>query len=138
MRRSERVSKWMTTEVRSVQVGQKLSEVNALMQEHGFHHVPVVEGSKLVGILSSTDLLRVSYEYGIDQRQTNAVLDDTITVAQLMSEPTTVDESATLREALELLAEGQFHAVPVVDQGTQLVGILTTTDVVRHLLEEIS
>ena len=138
MRRSERVSKWMTRDVQAVQVGQDLSEVSELIRNHGFHHVPVVDGTKLVGILSSTDLLRVSYEYGFDQRQTDAVLDSTVTVRQLMSEPATVREDATVRDALELLSSGSFHAVPVVDGQTNLVGILTTTDVVRKVLELVS
>jgi len=46
----------------SVHVGQKLSEVRAAMSEGGFHHVPVVSGKKLLGMLSATDLLRVTYE----------------------------------------------------------------------------
>ena len=138
MRRSERVSKWMTRDVRTVQVGQRLSEVSELMRSEAFHHVPVVDGARLVGILSATDLLRVSYEYGVDDRHNNAVLDDTVTIRELMTEPLTVRHDATVRDALELLASGKFHAVPVVGDAGEVVGILTTTDVVRNVLDLVT
>lgn len=137
MRRNEKVSKWMTKAVKTVQVGQKLSDVSAAMQQGGFHHMPVVEGNRLVGILSSTDLLRVSYAYGVDPRQTTAVLDDTVTVAELMNDPITVGAQAPLRDAVDLLADGRFHAVPVVDDQQHIVGIFTTTDAMRLLAEAL-
>lgn len=137
MRRNEKVAKFMTRAVQTIQVGQKLSDANAAMQRGGFHHLPVVDGERLVGILSTTDLLRVSYAYGVDERQTNAVLDDTMTIAELMNDPITLRDQASLREAVELLAKGQFHSVPVVDDGDHVVGIFTTTDAMRLLVDEL-
>ncbi len=66
MKRHERITHIMTENPITVHVGQKLSDVHKAMLDGGFHHVPVVSGNKLVGMLSSTDLLRVSYEYGTD------------------------------------------------------------------------
>lgn len=137
MRRNEKVAKFMTRDVTSIQVGQKLSEVSTAMQEGGFHHMPVVDGERLVGILSYTDLLRVSYQYGVDERQTTAVLDGTITVRELMQEPVTLREHAPLRDAVQLLADGKFHALPVVNDDHHVVGIFTTTDAVQVLVDEL-
>jgi CBS domain-containing membrane protein len=137
MRRNEKVTHIMTAAPQAVQMGQNLSEVSALMREGGFHHVPVLDGKRLVGILSSTDLLRVSYEYGADPRQTDAVLDHTVHTKDLMkAAPATLTQDQTVRDAVAILAEGKFHAVPVVDADQHLVGLVTTTDLLRYLQDQ--
>jgi CBS-domain-containing membrane protein len=137
MKRNEPVSKIMTTTLVSVHVGQKLSEVRTAMTEGGFHHVPVVSGKKLLGVLSATDLLRVTYEYGVDPRQNDAVLDNTVGIEQLMTtEPVTLLRTATIRDAVVILAEGRFHSLPVVDENHHLVGLVTSTDLLRYLLDQ--
>ena len=137
MRRNERITTIMTAQPTTAQVGQPLSEVSRMMHEGGFHHLPVLEGTQLVGIVTSTDLLRVSYEYGTDSRQTDTVLDHTVALRDLMqAEPTTIAEASTVREAITVLAEGAFHSLPVVDGEGGLVGIVTTTDVLRYMLEQ--
>ena len=136
MKRNVSVTKIMTAEVTTVHLGQPLSEVRQAMQAGGFHHVPVVSGGKLIGILSSTDLLNVSYAYGEDARTTDAVLDHTVSIEKLMKEPVTVETSSTIRDATEILAEGQFHAIPVVDEAGKLEGLVTSTDILRYFLEQ--
>jgi CBS domain-containing protein len=49
--------------------------------------------------------------------------------------PIFLQESATIREAAEILSQGNFHAVPIV-HGTKLVGIVTTTDLIKYLLDQ--
>ena len=137
MRRNEKITKIMTAEPVTAQVGQTVSEVSKMMQDGGFHHVPVLEGKRLVGIVTSTDLLRVSYEYGMDARQTDTVLDHTVDQRDLMqAEPRTLTVHKTVREAVEYLAEGHYHSIPVIDDSGDLAGIVTTTDVLRYLLEQ--
>ena len=133
MRRNEKITSIMTADPLTVQVGQPLSEVQNLCDEHGFHHVPVCEGRKLVGILSSTDLLKVSYTYGEDVRTVKAVLDDTVTTQQLMNDPISLSTEATVRDAVTVLAPGRFHCVPVVDDEGDLAGIVTTTDILKYV-----
>ena len=123
MRRNEKITSIMTADPLTVQVGQPLSEVQNLCDEHGFHHVPVCEGRKLVGILSSTDLLKVSYTYG----------EDTVTTQQLMNDPISLSTEATVRDAVTVLAPGRFHCVPVVDDEGDLAGIVTTTDILKYV-----
>ena len=137
MRRNEKVSKIMTASPATVQSGQKLSEVSTLMRDGQFHHVPVVDGKKLVGMLTSTDLLRVSYEYGVDPRQTDTVLDHTTAITDLMkTEVVTLGENATVRDAVQILSEGKFHSLPIVNDAGELQGIVTTTDLLRYVMEQ--
>jgi len=137
MKRNERVSKIMSSEPTTVHVHQSLGEVQKIMVQGNFHHVPVVSGTKLVGMISATDLTRASYEYDTDGRTAQAVLDHTRTIEDVMSTGlVSVKPSQTIREATELLAQDWFHALPVVDDDTNLVGIVTTTDVLKYLLEQ--
>lgn len=137
MKKNERITKIMTPAPTTIQVGQKLSEVHAAMTKGGFHHIPVVDGAKLVGILSSTDLLRVSYEHGADVRQVDAVLDHTVSIRDLMTgEPIVLSASQTVRDAVGHFSKGAFHSLPVVDDEGQLAGMVTTTDVMQYMLEQ--
>ena len=136
MKRNEPITRIMTKSPVTVHLGQKLSDVHAVMREGGFHHVPVVSGNKLVGILTSTDLLRVSYEYGTDPRQTETVLDHTVSIEQLMNAPITLKKDQQVRDAVEAFTSGAFHSLPVVDDDGNLMGIVTTTDVLRHVMLE--
>ncbi len=136
MKRNVPVSTIMTANPFTVHHGQTLSEVHKAISTGGFHHVPVVSGSKLVGMLSSTDLLRVTYDYGQDDRMKDAVLDDTHTIEGLMvTDVKTLSSDQPIRTAFEVLAEGRFHALPIVDDGA-LVGIVTTTDLLQYALEQ--
>lgn len=136
MRKNEKITKVMTESPITIQVGQPVSEASSLMREHGFHHVPVVDGTQLVGILSTTDLLQVSYQHGADPRQIDAVLDHTVSIRELMREPQDLKNTQTVRDAVEILAEGKFHSLPVTSDEGALVGIVTTTDLLRYLKEQ--
>ena len=137
MRRNEPVSKIMTPNPTTVHFGQPLHEVQRAMAEQMCHHMPVVSGKKLVGMLSSTDLLRASYEYGSDPRSAETILDHTRSIQDVMtgSSLKTIKPTSTVRDAVEMFASGAFHALPVVDDEA-LVGIVTTTDVMNYLLEQ--
>jgi CBS domain-containing protein len=54
----------------------------------------------------------------------------------MTSKPRVVKESATIYDVAKILSKEEFHALPVVDNGDQLVGIVTTTDVIRYLLDQ--
>lgn len=136
MRRNEPISHIMTKTPKTLHIGQKLSEARAYMSEGGFHHLPVVSGDKLLGMLSSTDLLRVSYEYGQSVDAADAVLDHTRSIEEVMQRGTiTLTPKSTVRDAAEIFAKNWFHALPVVEDDT-LVGIVTTTDVLNYLVEQ--
>lgn len=137
MKRNEPVSKIMTSDIRTVHVGQKLSEVRRLLADNPYHHVPVVSGEKLVGIITATDMLRLSLAiYGVDERAVDAMLDSQHTIESVMSTKlTTIKAKDTVRHAAGILSEGSFHSLPVVD-GEKLVGLVTSTDLIRYLLAQ--
>lgn len=107
------------------------------MVETGVHHLPAVSGDELLGIISWSDLLRVSFgdAFETDDRAVDATLDHTFTLEQVMSgDLITVTPQTTVHEAAEILCKGQFHCLPVVEDG-KLVGMVTTSDLLRYLAE---
>jgi CBS domain-containing protein len=138
MKHNESVTKIMSRNLITVHHGDPVSKVRQLIREHGVHHVPVVNGDQLAGIISYSDVLRVSYgdTFNADDRAVDAALDHTMTIEQLMAKDVTVlSEQSTIREAAEILAQGRFHSLPVVNGG-KLVGLVTSSDLIRYLVEQ--
>ena len=137
MKRNDPISHLMTRSVITVHHGDPISKVRALVREHGVHHIPVVNGDQLIGIISWSDILRVSFgdAFHTDERAVDATLDHTLTLEQVMQKnPVTLAETGTVREAAGILAGNSFHALPIVS-GSKLVGIVTTTDLIKYLFE---
>jgi CBS domain-containing protein len=138
MKRNEPVSHIMSTNVVTIHHGDPISKVRKLMNETGVHHIPVVSGENIVGIISWSDILRLSFAeaFNADERAVDATLDHTRKIEDLMKkEPFTIPQDGKIREAAEILARGDFHSLPVV-QGRKLVGIVTSTDLIKYLLEQ--
>jgi len=138
MKQRESISKIMQANVHTVHSGQKLSEVYELMGEQHVHHVPVVDGRRLVGLLSSIDLMRFSYGnvYAQDVQTAKLALDLTSIREAMTEDVVTLSERATVKEAVDKLGVGNLHALPVVDAEGGLVGIVTSTDLIRFLGEQ--
>jgi CBS domain-containing protein len=138
MKHNEPVHKIMASDPLSVHEKQKVSDVHQLIVERGIHHVPVVSGERLIGLISSNDLLRVSWgdTNRQDPRQVDALL-DTLTIREVMQEDiVTLKRSDTVRRAAELLSQGSYHSLPVLGDEGELVGMVTSTDLIRYLLEQ--
>lgn len=115
-----------------------LYKAEKLFKKHKIRHLPVVSGKKIVGILSYTDLLRISYADVVDEDDdtVGSIVYDMFTVPQVMAKtPEVISSEATVKEVAEILSKREFHALPVVDNG-DLVGIVTTTDLIKYLLAQ--
>ncbi len=133
--RTEPLSAVMTTAIVSIDRDQPLSEAYYALQGAQYHHIPVLENDRPVGMLSSTDILRLVYDVdGSDDTMLTSMLDHQFTIDDAMSaDLVTLIDSATVHDAAELLADGKRHSVLVLDVDGALVGIVTTTDLVRYL-----
>src|SRR5690606_26771077 len=121
-----------------VNLSNNLVEAEKLFNEYSIRHIPVVSGDGIIGILSLTDLLRVSFvdAYGSDENDVDTAVYSMLTIEQVMVKSViSVSSTQTIKEAAEILAKNEFHALPVVDNG-KLVGIVTTTDLLNYLLEQ--
>ncbi|MDA0240563.1 MAG: CBS domain-containing protein [Proteobacteria bacterium] len=138
MRHNEPVSHIMSNDMLTVHAAQKVSEVYKLLTENGVHHVPVINGDHLVGLISSTDMMKLSLDaYGSPDAANTAYLDSQFSIDQVMStDLSTVKPDDSIRSAAELLSTGKFHSLPVVEADGKLAGIVTTTDLVNYLLAQ--
>jgi predicted transcriptional regulator len=138
MKKREPVANIMTSHVYSINLYQSLFEAKEIFNHKKVRHLPVTNGGgRLVGILSLTDIMRLSFGnvFAAQEEADYAVL-EMLSIEQVMRhQPRTVSPDDTIKEAAEILANEEFHALPVVEDG-RLVGIVTTTDVIKYLLEQ--
>ncbi|MDR4508389.1 MAG: CBS domain-containing protein [Candidatus Brocadiaceae bacterium] len=135
MKHSDPISHVMTTNVKTVQINQQLSEVRRMLAEQQIHHVPVVNGTKLVGLISATDMLKLNFTSPYtDCKSIDAFLDQQYTIENVMQKNlVTIDIKGTVRKAAHLLSDGTFHSLPVIGDDNKLIGIITSTDLIKYL-----
>jgi acetoin utilization protein AcuB len=130
----------MSTSLVKVQPDDTLLSASRLMESRHVHHALVIEADRLVGILSSADFLKLallrSADSGDAPRAAEEALD--LRVRDVMPRGlVTLQENRGLRDAALALSLGGFHALPVLAVDGTPVGIVTTSDLARLLLERI-
>lgn len=138
MKQKVPVSTIMTKNVVKLNLSDDLTKAEMLFKKHHIRHIPVVYSNKIVGMLSYTDLLRISFADAIDDDED--VVDTTVynmfTVEQVMAKKiVSISPETTIKEAAQILATKEFHALPVCE-GELLVGIITTTDLIKYLIDQ--
>jgi CBS domain-containing protein len=133
------ISKLMTSNPRTVTADSTVAEAARLMRDENAGIAPIIEGERLVGVITDRDIaIKVAAE-GKDPQATK--------VTEIASSNVvTIDPQQDLDEALRLMAEHQVRRLPVVEEDGKLVGILAQADVARHadpaqtgrVVEEIS
>lgn len=135
MKHKPRITDVMTREPKSVHIGQSLSDVYSILQDQGFHHVPVVDGRRPVGMISATDILKLVYDIDKnDERMLHSILEHQFTLNDAVTaDLVTVRLDDSLRTVVDQLADGSRHSVVVVDAQGELEGIITSSDLIRQL-----
>ena len=133
MQSDTHISAVMTLAPITVNPEDSLKTIHELFLKHGFHHVPVVNHDVLVGIVSYADYLRVlsnlfdnEAEKHTSERLLNAMLAKDVMSTNIMS----LKPDDTIDDALNLFEINQFHAIPIVDASGNLLGMVTTYDIV--------
>ncbi|WP_414000201.1 CBS domain-containing protein [Flavobacterium sp. W1B] len=115
-----------------------LTKAEKLFKQHKIRHIPVVDGNRIVGMLSYTDLLRISFVDAVDDdaEVVDATVYNMFTIEQVMAKKlVTISPETTIKETAEILSKKEFHALPVC-LGDLLVGIVTTTDLIKYLIDQ--
>ena len=115
----------MTKQVITLHPESTLSEVRVLLLDRRIHHVPIVEGdNQLVGMISSWDMFKSG-------KSAEDMAD--IKVREIMTTKlATLGQDEHIGAVAELLMEHLFHAVPIVNDQHQLIGIVTSYDMLRY------
>lgn len=107
-----------------------VQEVCEVMASEGVGAVVVLDGGTLVGILSERDVVR---RVAARRRDPGTTL-----VSDVMTSPVqTVTEKATVHGSLQLMHEGGFRHLPLLDAAGRLLGMLSVRDLLRHRIEEL-
>ena len=135
MRPEEPVSRIMTEAVVVIEAERPVGEAIECFSHYPLHHLPVVRNGRLAGMLSSSDVARLEPRSGGTPEAHVAGIDPRVTIGQLMHpQPLSLGAHASIGEAAEQLMQAGVHAVAIVDDADRVIGIVTTSDVMRSLL----
>lgn len=135
MRPEEPVARIMTETVVVIDADRPVSEALECFQQYPIHHLPVVRDGRLVGMLSSADLIKLEFFAPKAATERARFLDERFRIEQIMRSPVTSrGPNATVEEVSELIIDSGVHAVPIVDENEQVIGMVSTTDIIRSLL----
>lgn len=117
----------MTREVVTVSPAGTVADALELLQDHGIRHLPVVDGGRVVGVVTDRDIRPAVGPGSSDADRT--------TIDEIMSAPAVVAApDLPVESAARVLAEHRIGCLPVVEAG-ELVGILTESDLLRSFVE---
>lgn len=121
---NELVQTHMTKDVITLTPDNTLADVRDIMLNKHIHHIPILDGKKLVGMVTSWDLFKLGKsadEYAA------------MKVSEVMTRRVaTLDPDQHLGAVAEVLTRHLFHAVPIVNDEHELLGIVTSTDIIRY------
>ena len=131
------VKQIMSKQLVTLTIKNSLYDAEKLFKKHKIRHLPVVEDHKLVGVLSYSDLLKISYaDVTEGEEDVEAVVYDMFSIVQVMAKvPVTVTTETPLKEVIQQLIQQTFHSLPVIEENGDLVGIVTTTDLLEYFLK---
>lgn len=120
-----RIRDLMTVLPRTVKPGDSIVDAAKLMRGEDAGIAPIVEGDRLVGVVTDRDIAIRVVAAGRDPQETKVEEIASLTLV-------TIDPEQDLDEALRLMAEHQVRRLPVVEEDGRLVGIVAQADVARQ------
>lgn len=120
-----RIARYMSTTPHTIGREQTLSTAHKIMREHRVRHLPVLEGGKLVGVISDRDLALIETLRDVDPAK--VTVEDAMTQA-----PYTVSPDTGLDEVVSTMAEHRYGSAIILDNGN-VVGVFTTVDALTAL-----
>jgi CBS domain-containing protein len=115
----------MSKDVQVVRPDTTAQEVVATMSKFDISSIVVVQADRPVGIITLRDVL--------EKIAVQCLAPRAVTARQIMTSPlTTIDETATVEEAANLMIQKKVKTLPVMD-GDKLVGVLTYTDIIFEM-----
>lgn len=121
------IQKYMTTSPHSIGPDQTLAKAHEMMKAHDIRHLPVLSGGRLVGMLTERDLNLIEAMEGVDAHK--------VTAEEAMSSVVyAVAPETPLDEVVGTMGQKKYGSA-VVMQNNKVVGIFTTVDLCRTLVE---
>jgi len=130
------VREFMSTELTTLQETDSLLDATLVFARSSLRHLPILSGSRLVGIVTERDLKHYtpSVLSGIPAEQYNQLMESTPLAKIMTKNPVTVRPENSVVEAAQILHDRRIGCLLVVDNA-DLKGIITTTDMLKLLVE---
>ena len=132
---SETVEKYMTQDPIVATPGERLKDVARTMLRNGFRRLPVLSEGKLVGMVTSTDFIRIlGSDWAFNHMTTGNVREITnVRVSDIMKKDILmVNPNDSLRSTAEIMIKNDIGALPVVGEDNKLMGVITEKDIVSY------
>lgn len=135
MRPNDPVLKIMTPAVDlvTVKMDETMARIRTIFEKNTFHHIPVLDNGKLIGIISKTDFLRFSYmvSYSATGRTEVGFESNYLSAKDIMTKfPVFVEPEDSIGLVADIFLANRFHSMPVLDDD-ELVGIVTSHDLLH-------
>lgn len=124
MKAAPKIQKYMTAMPHTIGHDIPVQKALEMMRQHGFRHLPVQDGGKLVGIITDRDIKFASSFQGADE----------LTVEDVMTQdPYTADPETPLESVVTEMAEHKYGCAVIRQDNGKVVGIFTEIDALRVL-----
>lgn len=121
---NEPVSMIMTSNLITVHPDESMEVVLKIFKENRIHHLPIVRDGKLVGLITTSDLLWMNRHF--DEYEG-------VKAKDVMSKKiATLESDAKVGTAAQIFLKNWFHALPIIDKNGNLKGIVTSFDVLKY------
>jgi acetoin utilization protein AcuB len=131
------VKEIMTRDIITVSPNETMDHAAALFDSGDMHHLPVMDESVLVGMLSTTDMHKIMHHFTLFKVRNTDVVNQSVLrsllIKEVMSSPVaTIQTTTSLTTVAAIFRENLFHALPVIGQNGDIEGIVTPFDLMNY------
>lgn len=130
------IKEWMTKNPIVIDEYTSIMKANQLMKENGIRRIPVVKNNKIVGIVSDRDIKEAapSKATSLDVHELYYLLSE-IKIKDIMTaNPITINDHDSVEKAAVIMLENKISGLPVLDAESNVVGMITQTDVFKVMI----
>ena len=130
----------MSSDLITADPNDTLDKLQKNMADNMIHHIPVVENGNIAGMISLNDINRLAHPFtqfnNPEAAASNNQLFSTMLAKEIMTNPVVkIRDNDPVSSAVDIFLENVFHALPVVNDKDELVGMLSTLDIIRHAID---
>ena len=120
-----KVRNWIKSDPYTITRTALLQDAVTMMKTHDIRHLPVVDGEKLVGFVTESDLRQFSFP---------SMVEDIPVYQVMVTNPLTIDADASIEEAARIIHDNKIGGLPVLSDG-KLYGVITASDLLSAFIE---
>lgn len=121
-----KVGEWMEKKLITINRETTIQDAISLMKKHSIRHLPVLEGERLIGLVTDGDMRQVFVASLIEDLDIDDVM---------IKNPITVTADTEIEDAAKIIYYNKIGSLPVVDEGYKAIGIVTVADIMAAFIE---